>query len=193
MFWWKYCPGSINPDIRWALSVQVSILVLVEVLPWVQRPASAVSPHGEVSILVLVEVLPWALATKLSSLDSLTMSFQSLFWWKYCPGTGLRAMAMQTPQKFQSLFWWKYCPGAMCQRCHNRYDLRFNPCSGGSIALGISCLLRWQIFLVSILVLVEVLPWEMILKSPMNGRPRVSILVLVEVLPWASVLASLPT
>ena len=40
--------------------VYVSILVLVEVLPWVLIEGNARHERDEVSILVLVEVLPWA-------------------------------------------------------------------------------------------------------------------------------------
>ena len=88
----------------------VSILVLVEVLPW--GGASGLPPVGprqcfnpcsggsialgrrslapglralSVSILVLVEVLPWVATDVLARLRA--QRFQSLFWWKYCPGT----------------------------------------------------------------------------------------------------------
>ena len=88
---------------------QVSILVLVEVLPWALVPPLRGEEHGHVSILVLVEVLPWARGKapapdpkrcfnpcsggsialgncNLIRLGDLTTLFQSLFWWKYCPG-----------------------------------------------------------------------------------------------------------
>ena len=62
----------------------------------------------------------------------------------------------------------------------------FNPCSGGSIALGIPHRDKQHKHnLVSILVLVEVLPWEFEGQENWVEHAYVSILVLVEVLPWA--------
>ena len=93
--------------------------------------------------------------------DTLIISFNPCFWWKYCPGpTG--SDAISSPYSlFQSLFWWKYCPGIgkrfPCARPHTQVSILvlvevlpwgisrpwklwtwrgFNPCSGGSIALG---------------------------------------------------------
>ena len=116
------------------------------------------------------------------------VKFQSLFWWKYCPGVGTTAVTW-VELTFQSLFWWKYCPG----RAPTLW-----PGVGGKY--------------VSILVLVEVLPWADVkpafldtLKEGIDrfqslfwwkycpgassadrslGSTVVSILVLVEVLPW---------
>ena len=185
--------------------VTVSILVLVEVLPWDRsRQAWVVCPG--VSILVLVEVLPWvnhhkggvscrqsfnpcsggsiALGSALSCrfaqgsesfnpcsggsialgkndvhAGAFRLMFQSLFWWKYCPGiadgiagAGRIAVSIlvlvevlpwarwQTRHSldvasFQSLFWWKYCPGSTPPPILKSGSC-FNPCSGGSIALG---------------------------------------------------------
>ena len=87
--------------------------------------------------------------------------FQSLFWWKYCPGTRRRDTTTPKSIKFQSLFWWKYCPG------------------------GHTCLQLGVLQTVSILVLVEVLPWDKSKRHHTRRRYNVSILVLVEVLPWA--------
>ena len=87
-----------------------------------------------VSILVLVEVLPWDEAYDRKN-RALPL-FQSLFWWKYCPGM---------PQILLKLIM------IIC----------FNPCSGGSIALGdLTACTPYTLPGVSILVLVEVLPWE---------------------------------
>ncbi len=94
MFWWKYCRAI---------------------------PGSGTGLHGTLSILVLVEVLPWA----------------------------------GTDEWFQSLFWWKYCPGKEVRIFHRC----FNPCSGGSIALGNKLVASLDLIDVSI-VLVEVLPWD---------------------------------
>ena len=64
--------------------IVVSILVLVEVLPWAGEFRQLFSAVQRVSILVLVEVLPWV---STGSFELLAWSmFQSLFWWKYCPG-----------------------------------------------------------------------------------------------------------
>ena len=144
----------------------------------VERDAPA-----SVSILVLVEVLPWA--EGLLSGGEMKILFQSLFWWKYCPGldrsgcwrrlprTGFNpcsggSIALGPPQPcawtpraqvsilvlvevlpwvdradggwwevmFQSLFWWKYCPGFNYASPFRSVVQSFNPCSGGSIALG---------------------------------------------------------
>ena len=64
--------------------------------------------------------------------------FQSLFWWKYCPGANNSGPGYLVSAMFQSLFWWKYCPGPgkRTGTTHNAYC--FNPCSGGSIALGVN-------------------------------------------------------
>ena len=133
LFWWKYCPGELAchcaPErlafvsilvlvevLPWGpvkapqigLIITVSILVLVEVLPWDALDAQLVG-HIQVSILVLVEVLPWGVYV--SYMGAVLNEFQSLFWWKYCPGYVGFALEHDAA-KFQSLFWWKYCPGA---------------------------------------------------------------------------------
>ena len=110
LFWWKYCPGRGGPRHHGGL-VEVSILVLVEVLPWGLIPLPSAAIGAAVSILVLVEVLPWADHAAIESKRS--HMFQSLFWWKYCPGPGGCLPGHKKPPR----------PG-------------FNPCSGGSIALG---------------------------------------------------------
>ena len=61
--------------------------------------------------------------------------FQSLFWWKYCPGDSTTPATLEA-LRFQSLFWWKYCPGPSESFTVDPFRLGFNPCSGGSIALG---------------------------------------------------------
>ena len=187
---------------------------------------------SRVSILVLVEVLPWAQQS--TNLFCQPFRFQSLFWWKYCPGGKSTAIKALLPSfnpcsggsialgsysgsiprivigfnpcsggsialgwsegkgkleglKFQSLFWWKYCPGSLTfcgvgkahlvsilvlvevlpwemQGMSQEGVIRnsFNPCSGGSIALGgRRAAPRARAIFVSILVLVEVLPWEL--------------------------------
>ena len=113
-----------------------------------------------VSILVLVEVLPWARHRRESHHQ---VPFQSLFWWKYCPG----------PEGCK--------PGLF-------FSLKsFNPCSGGSIALGLIGRARqWLRFE----TLFQSLFWWKYCPGPgvVAGAPliriNVSILVLVEVLPW---------
>ena len=210
LFWWKYCPGSILrfpiqqgakvsilvlvEVLPWAVrsgstkvttsarfnpcsggsialglprapeeaEVRVSILVLVEVLPWVRQARRQAAPMKRVSILVLVEVLPWAICplvylSLLAQVSILVLvevlpwasesrkvlvgqvMFQSLFWWKYCPGFSSYGFVSGLRSEFQSLFWWKYCPGFQARLsmvfCHSA-KCRFNPCSGGSIALG---------------------------------------------------------
>ena len=83
LFWWKYCPGQALCSHLLNVPPAVSILVLVEVLPWVRR-RQAEYYIAHVSILVLVEVLPWDRAHGEHQLAR--AMFQSLFWWKYCPG-----------------------------------------------------------------------------------------------------------
>ena len=71
--------------------------------------------------------------------NSLRVGFQSLFWWKYCPGSLRRLREVwRVGTRFQSLFWWKYCPGSPAYEA-------------GKLVTGTPE--------VSILVLVEVLPW----------------------------------
>ena len=140
MFWWKYCPGNIRlADYQMVFSHPVSILVLVEVLPWGQRRLR------DLCIVVLFQSLFWwkycpgtarwmqstgsltgfnpcsggsiALGNPLSFLLSYFLLFQSLFWWKYCPGLD-RADGGWWEVMFQSLFWWKYCPGFFPCRAH---------------------------------------------------------------------------
>ena len=210
LFWWKYCPGATVADEK-PRGSSVSILVLVEVLPWDAFPAGLPLERLFVSILVLVEVLPWDLVRFGTGVVAFPL-FQSLFWWKYCPGYRKRERPGQG-HRFQSLFWWKYCPGKthglVFVLLHLGFNpcsggsialgsplsisgcstLSFNPCSGGSIALGLVYLNRLLSHPeVSILVLVEVLPWE--LFRPISiWCMDVSILVLVEVLPWVRLYA----
>ena len=93
------------------------------------------------------------------NLDQEKYLFQSLFWWKYCPGER-EGGYVDNPVEFQSLFWWKYCPGRS-KPASSKNDIScFNPCSGGSIALGLGGAPLALLAVVSILVLVEVLPWE---------------------------------
>ena len=88
-----------------------------------------------VSILVLVEVLPWVLSHR-------AWAWQA-FRFNPCSGGSIalghrevvRYLAVRI--RFQSLFWWKYCPGRTAD----------NGATGSPL---------WS---VSILVLVEVLPW----------------------------------
>ena len=59
LFWWKYCPGGSTGPGGEDPNPPVSILVLVEVLPWGSLGRNSFSVVQGVSILVLVEVLPW--------------------------------------------------------------------------------------------------------------------------------------
>ena len=158
LFWWKYCPGagasglppvgprqcfnpcsggsialgrrSLAPGLR---ALSVSILVLVEVLPWVatdvlarlraQRfqslfwwkycPGAKVryvqGPHHLVSILVLVEVLPWADYLRPRCGPGCGVSILVLV--EVLPWVGIPIGKKAIYLQFQSLFWWKYCPG----------------------------------------------------------------------------------
>ena len=91
-----------------------------------------------------MEVLPWAFFRHQN--NSPFTLFQSLFWWKYCPGPGLSCDIGNLLFLFQSLFWWKYCPGC-CFGWINLSEFQsFNPCSGGSIALGQFPRERWGRF-----------------------------------------------
>ena len=139
------------------------------------------------------------------------MPFQSLFWWKYCPGAGTRegrfpsgvsfnpcsggsiALGISTLAKFlqslrfQSLFWWKYCPGPTALRGPPTSAPCFNPCSGGSIALGdLDGDQSWIYLVFQSLFWWKYCPgvWPV---GTTWARPIVSILVLVEVLPWGKV------
>ena len=101
------------------------------------EPIRTHRPRGRVSILVLVEVLPWG--PPACARNNRRSRFQSLFWWKYCPGFDVVVSRNQIALiQFQSLFWWKYCPGHCRLRRPGtpRGETGFNPCSGGSIALG---------------------------------------------------------
>ncbi len=155
---WAYASlGSLS------MAPKVSILVLVEVLPWVPVRCGLCLYPSRVSILVLVEVLPWARARRWGMMLLCDIhQFQSLFWWKYCPGNDCIHFQALFGSRFQSLFWWKYCPGSSPEEAFRWPYQGFNPCSGGSIALGIrerTCRPTAR-YRVSILVLVEVLPWE---------------------------------
>ena len=131
LFWWKYCPGFAGPHRRPApvqvsipcsggsialgfgdfthltLTVPVSILVLVEVLPWGQLERGP-SARNRVSILVLVEVLPWEYSGM--ELNSDSTSFNPCSGGSIALGEDL-VFAGAPGDGFQSLFWWKYCPG----------------------------------------------------------------------------------
>ena len=132
LFWWKYCPGYHARDARCQRD-RVSILVLVEVLPWAAASVSGTADgrcfnpcSGGSIALGRSHRMHWYSAE----------SFQSLFWWKYCPGHIMRAMQGVNAIVFQSLFWWKYCPGSDSSPSKRSRLQSFNPCSGGSIALG---------------------------------------------------------
>ena len=86
--------------------------------------------------------------------------------------------------EFQSLFWWKYCPGGGGSLPVAEVHASFNPCSGGSIALGegreAGCwLMNW---------FQSLFWWKYCPGTYADFRlvreDQVSILVLVEVLPW---------
>ncbi len=162
----------------------VSILVLVEVLPWA---GGALLPGFvvRVSILVLVEVLPWEREGR--STRPAKYLFQSLFWWKYCPGLDPELGRCSRTVEFQSLFWWKYCPGNMPSALGGTTNICFNPCSGGSIALGVYPFrIRTQYPR-----MFQSLFWWKYCPGQANTfqageMSKVSILVLVEVLPWGS-------
>ena len=191
-----------------ALLAVVSILVLVEVLPWDQLLPPLNYRPSTFQSLFWWKYCP-GLRRKPCD-EHVPVRFQSLFWWKYCPGNDLESAEKAQSNGFQSLFWWKYCPGLSRGGLMQLKRQCFNPCSGGSIALG-----SWLTPApgcrtgVSILVLVEVLPWvhgrsvttwtpwtfqslfwwkycpgSKHLKYKVVGPKKVSILVLVEVLPW---------
>ena len=183
LFWWKYCPGYPIPDVLLFNHIFVSILVLVEVLPWASatartgprsmgfNPCSGGSiALGEnlrdyiveavnVSILVLVEVLPWA-GGHANLEQGSPVVFQSLFWWKYCPGY-VPPFTGQARKSFNPCSGGSIALGPRPITLHaHLVESGFNPCSGGSIALGsISDGNASTDSVVSILVLVEVLPW----------------------------------
>ena len=165
LFWWKYCPGPIRFNFQVRGDVKVSILVLVEVLPWASS-ASLPDAVQWVSILVLVEVLPWescgCWAFFSLCVVSILVLVEVLPWaWIYpsgllgscfnpCSGGSI---ALGVTRSFSS--------------AHTR---SFNPCSGGSIALGsVDFILLPPKDEVSILVLVEVLPWAVV-DPPRNFR-----------------------
>ncbi len=103
-------------------------------MPWDASADVGLELKHNVSILVLVEVLPWAAPGR--------CVFLAVTSFNPCSGGSI---ALGSPPPGSSLFI------AAC----------FNPCSGGSIALGRMTphdLCTQAI--VSILVLVEVLPWE---------------------------------
>ena len=88
------------------------------------------------------------------------MGFQSLFWWKYCPGsTGPGGEDPNPPVSILVLV--EVLPWVPRSRTSSVDITCFNPCSGGSIALG------------------------KVTFDPSGSSEHVSILVLVEVLPWA--------
>ena len=175
LFWWKYCPGRHRGQLipshqapgrgerpgAFFMRSYVSILVLVEVLPWDEGE----NQHGKYWIM-FQSLFWWKYCPGLAALvgvTSVTLSFQSLFWWKYCPGGKRDGSNWAKKHGFQSLFWWKYCPGRIISgRGRDGLDAvsilvlvevlpwvklsaglvrfegeRFNPCSGGSIALGL--------------------------------------------------------
>ena len=78
--------------------------------------------------------MPWV--TCAVSSNKAIITFQSLFWWKYCPGKSFKSDFNFFGLEFQSLFWWKYCPGLKHWVAPTTHRPCFNPCSGGSIALG---------------------------------------------------------
>ena len=87
-----------------------------------------------VSILVLVEVLPWDEAYDRKN-RALPL-FQSLFWWKYCPGMPQILLKLIMIICFNPCSGGSIAPGGP-DRLHSLHVTRcFNPCSGGSIALG---------------------------------------------------------
>ena len=182
LFWWKYCPGQDRDGFSHASLPRFQSLFWWKYCPGLQLDLCGQFDAGFVSILVLVEVLPWvyssariycfawsgfnpcsggsiALGKLILARRALCRAFQSLFWWKYCPGSvspvlvrtalsfqslfwwkycpGVRPYAgICLPWQFQSLFWWKYCPGKVTVSSMPCIRKCFNPCSGGSIALG---------------------------------------------------------
>ena len=155
LFWWKYCPGLVtavnrttrfrfNPCSGGSIALgsclrrcavtpnRVSILVLVEVLPWARSfSALPTAPlcfnpcsGGSIALgLTKCRTLTRCYGFNPCSGGSIALgvgqrlllfcctAFQSLFWWKYCPGLPCSRLPPQVGQEFQSLFWWKYCPG----------------------------------------------------------------------------------
>ena len=160
LFWWKYCPGTVLGRTMGAHLIRFQSLFWWKYCPGPIRAIDITSGGLSVSILVLVEVLPWVYVVVFPVVLQVG-EFQSLFWWKYCPGGKYRWTIFRHSDGFQSLFWWKYCPGTPQSRVG-----------------------EWQLSEVSILVLVEVLPWEMGVTPNQSYLVKVSILVLVEVLPW---------
>ena len=122
----------------WSQSIQfkgVSILALVEVLPWGIRGQAPIFTTTDVSILVLVEVLPWALHSCVVFLGD--TCFNPCSGGSIALGNCNLIRLGDLTTLFQSLFWWKYCPGSTTTARLRPGSLRsFNPCSGGSIALG---------------------------------------------------------
>ena len=161
----------------------VSILVLVEVLPWGHPAYAAIIRKSIVSILVLVEVLPWAGRGRNLYSDTLV---SILVLVEVLPWAVKRFRVHYGPLKFQSLFWWKYCPGVKM--------FYFSVATHSVSILVLVEVLPWAYpgengrvrgGAVSILVLVEVLPWVPVVRVRRCAPHPVSILVLVEVLPWA--------
>ena len=159
LFWWKYCPGAL-PALRAGSPFNpVSILVLVEVLPWVlfevanRKRRLSFNPCSGGSIALGSQVSlgkalgrdkhtgfnPCSGGSIALGRDPLRCRhravFQSLFWWKYCPGGEDRNE--WTDEKGVSILVlvevlpWVSIPGD-----ETLTGQRFNPCSGGSIALG---------------------------------------------------------
>ena len=135
----------------------VSILVLVEVLPWAHWQAFRVNRVHWVSILVLVEVLPWE-PRRPRLLQVAKVSILVLV--EVLPWVGCAWARECSSASFNPCSGGSIALGNARRPCTRRRRFGFNPCSGGSIALGRdkpSCLATSPS--VSILVLVEVLPW----------------------------------
>ena len=161
LFWWKYCPGVDRQGAAVVtLRDAVSILVLVEVLPWawcgsrcpldshkcfnpcsggsIALGADAPTGYGQpvfVSILVLVEVLPWGWqrhAGRCTSFEvSILVLVEVLPWAKITGPTSASLRKGFNPCSGGSI-----ALGSRAARWTTRHFTSFNPCSGGSIALG---------------------------------------------------------
>ena len=103
-------------------------------MPWAYHACNARCQRDRVSILVLVEVLPWALDGPTA--ESVVYLFQSLFWWKYCPGCGYQ--------------------GLWCRAVHVSILVLVEVLPWAEQKVELAGFVSDQ---VSILVLVEVLPW----------------------------------
>ncbi len=115
----------------------VSILVLVEVLPWAFAHVGG-KIHMETSFNPCSGgsiALGWALP---SQVCLASMKFQSLFWWKYCPGMGFTITSMSCVYEVSILVLVEVLPWEADPLRLREGNRSFNPCSGGSIALGSS-------------------------------------------------------